>query len=115
MLSIIARTRPSRSPSHPNTNPPPAAPTRNNAVIRPIHNPTNWSGAPAAASGIMDCNAGRATSGKMPISSPSNIHPRNAAASTSHCARTPAMWAGGGAVETPSVIEELSRGRFQVP
>src|SRR4051812_47200763 len=32
----------------------------------------------------MVCSAGRATSGKIPISKPSNIQPRKAAANTSH-------------------------------
>ena len=91
MLNVIARTRPRRSPSRPNVTPPQAAPTRNNAVIRPIHVPTNWScPSPAAAAGSMVCNAGRATSGKIPISNPSNIQPRNAAARTNHCPRVAA-------------------------
>src|SRR6266496_2964547 len=37
--------------------------------------------------GIMSCSAGRATSGKIPISKPSNIQPRKAAMSTRHWPR----------------------------
>ena len=86
MLSVMARTRPRRSPSQPNPSPPAAAPSRNKAVMRPIQTPTNWSPTRAEA-GIMLWRAGRATSGKMPISTPSNIQPRKPAARTNHCAR----------------------------
>ena len=39
MLSIIARTRPIRSPSQPNSTPPVAAPTRKPAVMMAFHRP----------------------------------------------------------------------------
>ena len=52
----------------------------------------------------MLCNAGRATSGKIPISTPSNIHPRKAAASTSHCARVLVFPSGAAAVGALVVI-----------
>ena len=83
MLSVIARTRPILSPSQPNTSPPAAAPSRNSAVIVPIHVCTKLSSTTPAAACI-SCSAGRATSGKIPISNPSNIHPRNAASNTIH-------------------------------
>ena len=37
MLSAIARTRPTRSPSQPNTTPPVAAPMRNTDMMTPNH------------------------------------------------------------------------------
>ena len=40
MLSDIARTRPMRSPSQPNTTPPVAAPIRNTAMMTPNHSLT---------------------------------------------------------------------------
>jgi hypothetical protein len=77
MLSDIARTRPMRSPSHPKNTPPVAAPTRNTAMMAPNH--------PAAlalpAGPSRSASAGPPISGNNPISKPSNIHPRRAAAS----------------------------------
>src|SRR5262245_25616388 len=85
MLSDIARTRPSRSPSQPKNTPPVAAPTRNPAMMMPFHGliaascfaRDSW---PTSSSSI---NAGRATTGNRPISKPSNIQPSSAAISAS--------------------------------
>jgi len=49
----------------------------------------------------MVCSAGRATSGKIPISSPSNIQPKKAAIRTSHCARTPE---GGSSLDVGGMV-----------
>src|SRR5262245_61494737 len=77
MLRVMARTRPSRSPSQPNSTPPVAAPTRKPAVMTAFHRPSSTSpGLPSRSR-----TAGRATNGNSPISSPSNIHPKRAAAS----------------------------------
>ena len=86
MLKVMARTRPMRSPSQPNTKPPAAAPIRNRAVMRPIQSWTKFSSNICVAACI-SCKAGRATSGKIPICMPSNIQPRQAASRASHKAR----------------------------
>ena len=94
MLHVIAFTRPMRSPSQPKTSPPAAAPSRKSAVTMPIQDCTNFSSAIPAAACIC-CSAGRATSGKMPISIPSNIQPRNAAVMVMNRARDEMALAAG--------------------
>src|SRR2546422_4809264 len=76
----MALTRPIRSPSQPKRRPPAAAPTRKTAMTMDIQVPILCVAAPP----ISSCRAGRATRGKSPISSPSNIHPKNAARSAIH-------------------------------
>ena len=72
--SSRARARCDRRASQRPARPPPRR-CRNSAVMRPIHCWTNCSPTmPAAA--CISWSAGRATSGKMPISMPSNIQPR---------------------------------------
>lgn len=71
----IARTRPIRSPSQPNTTPPVAAPMRNTAMITPNQPSMSAFEAPESSSP----SAGRPTSGNIPISKPSNIQPSSAA------------------------------------
>src|SRR5262249_31391692 len=86
MLSDIARMRPSRSPSQPKSTPPVAAPTRKPAMMIPFHGLIAAScfandSRPTSSNSI---SAGRATTGKRPISKPSNIQPSSAAISASH-------------------------------
>lgn len=61
-----------------------------------FHHPKSWRLPPCWRSCV---SAGREICGKIPISSPSNIHPRNAAASTSHL---PAFEPAGGGVRGSS-------------
>ena len=75
MARAIALTRPSLSPSHPNSTPPVAAPTRKTAMMMVNHCP--WTA--AVESGRRSCSAGRPIRGKSPISNPSKSHPRKAA------------------------------------
>src|SRR6185369_12716457 len=96
MLIDMARTRPIRSPSQPNTIPPHAAPSRKHAVIRPIQTPTIASPVPPS----MFCIAGRATTGNKPISKPSNSQPRKAARRTIHWPRVSAIDLRGGMEST---------------
>src|SRR5438132_11991374 len=86
MLSDLARTRPSRSPSHPNRTPPVAAPIRNPAMVRPFHMSTTLfcSGVSVPAYPSRSMSAGRETTGNSPISKPSNSQPSSAASSASH-------------------------------
>src|SRR5258706_8318240 len=92
MLEGMALTRPMRSPSQPKISPPQAAPRRKSAVTMPIQCWTNFSS--RSPETIRICwRAGRATSGKMPISMPSNIQPRNAASSTIARPPEPVCWA----------------------
>src|SRR5205814_2735 len=74
MLRAMARTRPMRSPSQPNSTPPVAAPTRKPAVTTPNHKPIR----PSSAVAIKSLIAGRPTIENTPISNPSNIQPRRA-------------------------------------
>src|ERR1044072_9178350 len=55
----------------------------------------------------MSCKAGRATSGTIPISRPSNIQPRKAATSTSHWPRVP-LDVSAGADFTASVVFRMN-------
>src|SRR5579871_247140 len=84
----MARTRPSRSPSQPNSTPPVAAPIRNDAVAIPNQKPTAADrSAGAMPDGRRSVIAGPATSGNRPISRPSNIQPSRAAVRAIHCPR----------------------------
>ena len=81
MHKTSPRTRPILSPTQPNENPPMAAPSKKHAMILLSQTATCASSLTASKS----CKAGRATKGNSPISTPSNIHARNAAASVNHC------------------------------
>src|SRR5262245_12399994 len=79
MATPIDRVRPSRSPSQPNNHPPAAAPNRNAAWYHANHRVTTGSGVSGPSRSSDICRWTRTNS---EISSPANIHARNAAART---------------------------------
>jgi hypothetical protein len=89
MLSDMARTRPRRSPSQPNNTPPVAAPIRKTAIMTPNHS-VFTAGFAATWLASNSSSALGPMSGNMPISKPSNSHPKNAAISAGHLPRSPA-------------------------